>query len=189
MAISPIHPAMRACELAIIGDSLVEDMRLQSKANTIALVGVSGSTVRNWLRFAPDLLSRMHPKAVIIALGINDVSGWDEDCDVFADRYERLCAMFHDAGARVFVSTILPVERGKIWGDATDTSLISLFNAAIAGIAHDHGYGLIDSHRALAGPDGMMQPGLTTDGIHLSEEGYRRWKPVLLRGAGFAPDA
>ena len=184
----PLHP-MRACDLAIVGDSLIEEMRLDTDANEIVLVGVSGSTVRDWLRLAPGMLGRLRPKTVIIALGINDVSGWDEDGDEFAHRYERLCGLFKDAGARVFVSTILPVERGKIWGDAMDTSLIALFNEAIAGIAKKWGYGLIDSHKALAGPDGMMLPGLTTDGVHLSGEGYRRWKPVLLQGAGVAPES
>ena len=171
-------------ELAIIGDSLVEGMSLDTDDDSIALAGVSGSTVRDWLRLAPGVLGRLRPKAVIIALGINDVSGWDEDPDEFAHRYERLCALFRDAGTKIFVSTILPVERGKIWGDAMDASLIEFFNEAIAGIAEANGYGLIDSHEALAGPDGMMSPGLTTDGVHLSDEGYRRWKPVLLQGGG-----
>lgn len=162
-------------------------MRLNADAADVVLAGVSGSTVRDWLRLAPGLLERLRPEAAVIALGINDVSGWEEDCDVFADRYARLCALFEKAGARLFVSTILPVERNKMWGDAMDTGLIALFNKAIAGIAAKKGYGLIDSHKALAGPDGMMPRGLTTDGVHLSEEGYRRWKPVLLQGARVAP--
>ena len=186
---TPQTPQAQPCDFAVIGDSLVGGMRSHADAKKIALSGIGGATTGDWLLFAPELLARLRPKSVIIALGINDVSAGTGDAE-FADSYRRLCALFRDAEAHVFVSTILPVERDKPWGDAIlDIGLISRFNAIIAAIAAEKGYELIDSHGALAGPDGMMPHGLTTDGVHLSEEGYQRWKRALLRGAGLAPDA
>jgi len=86
--------------------------------------------------------------------------------------------------AKVFVSTVLPVvndavEKKGLGSSYFDIDKIHVMNDAIREIARENGYALIDSFAALADSEGYLPAALSTDGVHLSQEGYGAWKDVL----------
>ena len=171
----------RVSDVLLLGDSLVDGMFVHSQNQLVFLAGIGMATVGDWISFAPKLLEKLAPRTVIIAIGINDTQkATGITLNAFMAKYEALSSLFSAHGVEVVLSSLLPVERGKPLGDAMfDTQLIAAINRSIRELAMRAGYGFLDSHALLVGPDGFLPKGLSRDGVHLTGEGYRRWKQVL----------
>jgi lysophospholipase L1-like esterase len=177
--------AVGACEVLIVGDSLVEGLHRNYSDRDIFAAGVRGAGTADWIAYTPLLLRVIRPKTVILALGVNDSPRLSRDkLPDFFRRYEELCRLFSEGSSKLVVSTMLPVRRGKgKKGRAAmriDPGMLRSMNAGIVNIAGAGGYGVIDSYGAVADRAGMLPPLLTFDGIHLTKEGYERWEKVLL---------
>ncbi|MDR2604201.1 MAG: SGNH/GDSL hydrolase family protein [Desulfovibrio sp.] len=179
--------AVGSCEVLVVGDSLVEGLHGNYSGKDIFAAGVRGAGTADWLVYAPLLLRVIKPKAVILALGVNDSPRLRPDkLPYFFRRYEEVCRLLSEGGAKLTVSTMLPVRRAKgkqgRAANRIDPAVLRRMNAGIVQIADAGGYGVIHSFAAVADGAGMLPQPLTSDGIHLTKAGYERWEKVLFAG-------
>lgn len=173
---------VKTCDLLIIGDSLVEGMYFTPSCRArVFVAGIGGTRVADWMVFAPRLLNVLKPRAVFIALGINDAKRNTFSKERFASQYERLCRFFSEQGVSVHLSTVLSVESGKPFGDAYfDVNAIRDANKIIRKAAEGDGAKIVDSHTAFTATNaGLMPLGMTVDGVHLNKEGYAVWMAFI----------
>jgi lysophospholipase L1-like esterase len=57
---------------------------------------------------------------------------------------------------------------------------IAAMNAWLRDYAARNGFTYVDYHRAMAQPGGAMKPGLASDGVHPTAQGYAVMRPIAL---------
>lgn len=80
-------------------------------------------------------------------------------------------------GAEVFVHTVLPTNAP--WPRRFDLATLEPLNRSIERAGAAHGFTVIDLAARFAGSDGLLDPALTVDGLHLNALGYARWVAAL----------
>lgn len=150
--------------------------------------GIGGqNTSQMLLRFEDDVVA-LKPAVVVILGGTNDLRAYVGDpASVGASALARISrnvtAMSDIAqgrGFKVVLATLPPVssDREKV---SRDAEAIKAVNAWIKAFAAERGYPVADYHAALAGPDGVLPPSLSPDGIHPNAEGYAVLRPALAK--------
>lgn len=145
--------------IVILGDSFVELANLPTLCGQRVLnAGVSGATVSDVAKFAPQVVLSQHPEMVIVAVGINDAHQDKMTPDAnFRASYEAILATIRRSGARAFVIGVPVVS-----DDRFDKSRQDAVRAIV------QGYG------------GHELPALaTTDGVHPNAAGYLVWKQII----------
>jgi lysophospholipase L1-like esterase len=184
--------AVGSCEVLVVGDSLVEGLHGRRNDTAVFAAGVRGAGTADWLGYAPLLLRVVKPKMIILALGVNDAPRLRPDgLPDFLRRYEEVCRLLSRDGAKLAVSTMLPVRRAKGGkgraANRIDPAMLRRMNAGIVRTAAAGGYEVINAFAAVADGAGMLPQPLTVDGIHLTKAGYERWETVLFAGRTPSP--
>ncbi len=156
---------LHGAQVAMIGDSITSQggdwsMRL---GVPVANLGISGARSGEMLRQAESL-----PPTIGTALvmgGINDLLGDVPPATIVAN----LRAVLAKLGARrIFLQSVLVTD------DAATNRRVAALNTALAGLCESGQCRFIDLNPVIA-PSGILDPTLTSDGLHLSEPAYRRW--------------
>ncbi len=154
--------------------------------------GVGGNKVPDLReRLASDVLSR-HPSTVVVFIGINDV--WHDytpglkgtPAATFEKGLDDIVKRIMEQGARVVLCT--PGVIGEKWDGSNQCDLrLDEYAGIIRTIAQRRGTALCDLRKAfisyLQGHNGGMKESgiLTTDTVHLSDEGNRLVAGELLK--------
>jgi lysophospholipase L1-like esterase len=148
--------------------------------------GIGGqNTSQMLLRFEDDVVA-LKPAVVVLLGGTNDLRAYVGDpasvgASALARISRNITAMSDIAegrGFKVILATLPPVgaDREKV---SRDAGAIATVNAWIKAFAAERGYPLADYHAALAGPDGVLPPALSPDGVHPNADGYAAMRPAL----------
>lgn len=143
--------------------------------------GISGQTSYQMvLRFRDDVVE-LHPKAVVINAGINDIAinnhAYVEDRTFH--NITLMAEMARAAGIKVILSSVTPCARFPWRKEITDsTDKIKLLNARIRDYARKNKFGYIDYFAAMADADGAMREGLSQEGCHPNAAGYDIMAPL-----------
>jgi len=164
-----------------MGDSITDEMDLSLYFPRKLYVnrGTGGQITSQMLvRFRSDVIN-LHPRAVIILAGTNDLYNMtvDESVDVIIGNIKSMTELAHFNKIQVILASVLPV-----CGDVVKTRIPSmileinriLFNYAL----QNGGVIYLDYFVALAGGDGLLKQELTTDCLHINEAGYRVMAPL-----------
>jgi lysophospholipase L1-like esterase len=128
-----------------------------------------------------DVLARLdtaivEPSAISLLIGTNDLHGLGKSDKVpeIIEQMQTLVQRIRGMApaAILLINSIMP--RSAVFRDR----IISL-NEGYRTIARENGATFVDVWSALAGPDGVIRPEFTADGLHLSLAGYRVWVDVL----------
>jgi lysophospholipase L1-like esterase len=156
--------------------------------------GISGETSAGLLRRL-DLFDQTQPQNIFILAGINDLIRGIGPATVVANTeamIQRLRSVH--PRSRIVVQSILPhgdraliLQRRNggeppIWAEtlpAIPNSEIQELNGRLAKLAHNQGIDYLELHSAFITSDGGLRSDLTTDGLHLSPEGYEVWRSLL----------
>jgi lysophospholipase L1-like esterase len=168
-------PAPKA---VFIGDSITEYW-IEADPNffggEILDRGISGQTSQQILaRFYQDVVA-LHPAAVHILAGTNDVAG-NLGPSREQDVVNNISAMADIATAnriRVIIGAIPPAADFPWRPGLSPAAKIIALNAKLKAIAIRRGYVFVDYHSAMADPGGGMRDGLSSDGVHPNRPGYR----------------
>ncbi len=170
-------------QVVFMGDSITQNWGLAEPAyfsNGIVNRGISGQTTPQMLaRFRSDVIA-LHPKAVHILAGVNDIAG-NTGPVTLADIEGNLASMIEIAQAnqvRVVLATVLPAASFNWAPDLKPAASILKLNAWIRAYAAERQLVLADYYPALALPDGAMRPELSLDGVHPNKAGYRAMAPI-----------
>ena len=149
----------------ILGDSIVERAFLPTLCGRPTFNGgVSSVKVHDVLRGGVELISEVHPSAVILAVGVNDAKRHAETpTSRFRDDYDSFLIM---AGSHVGVVQIMPVQYGRAAGRQMNDGAIKEFNNVIAAEARAHGAVVVAPLVTLD----------THDGVHPTPAGAAAWK-------------
>ncbi len=168
--------------LLFIGDSLVEGFYWNRIGSLPVLnAGYSGIWTEALEPRVPLLLKSAQPGIAVLLVGTNDAK---KDCteaslDGVAEYFNRILMHFQDAGVPLVVMTPPPVEQAKrLTGFYAADAMASLSRRIVA-MSNRRVSGIVDLQKAFADGDGAARAGMTTDGIHLSAQGYRLMRDML----------
>ena len=179
------------------GDSLTGNWKDLAKAFPelkVANRGIGGDTSRGLLfRFSEDVLD-LHPKAVVLLVGTNDLTAMGKPADAASNIADMLdLAEKQMPGMPVILCTTPPSANAKA---PVALGQRQALNAEIAKLAAVHkAVTLCDLYAAMADGEGAPRAEFFgEDKLHLSAAGYAKWvetiKPLLdkldLKGAGKA---
>jgi lysophospholipase L1-like esterase len=143
--------------------------------------GISGQTTPQMLvRFRADVVA-LKPAAVVILAGTNDIAGntGPSTLEMIEDNIASMAELASANGIKVVLSSVLPV-RDYPWKPGLEPApKIIALNAWIKSYAAQHGAIYVDFHSAMADADGGMRSGLSSDGVHPNEAGYRIMAPLV----------
>lgn len=133
--------------------------------------GISGDTsggIANRL----TAFSQTRPDAIYLMAGINDLRRGSSD-EVILRNHRRMIRSLRQSHPRtqIFVQSILPTHLSTI-----SNSRIRQINTKLAQIAKQEKVNYLNIHSWFTDGDGNLRSDLTTDGLHLSADGYDVWR-------------
>lgn len=118
---------------------------------------------------------------MFLLIGTNNF-GWgtQEAADRVVQDILTVANHFYSIGTQVYVQSILPVNTGFTLTKQRDKAQIAKTNLLLAAYAKQiKTFTFVDLYSSFVGEDHNMQAYLTTDGLHLSLEGYKLWGEII----------
>ncbi|MEH1909981.1 MAG: SGNH/GDSL hydrolase family protein [Nostoc sp.] len=136
--------------------------------------GISGDTSSGVLKRL-GAFSATRPNVIYIMAGINDLRKGASD-ETILRNYRRIIRRLRQTHpqAEIIVESILPTRLPKV-----SNSRIRHINIQLTVIAKQEGANYLNIYSWFTDMEGNMRPELTTDGLHLSQEGYDVWRSAL----------
>ncbi|MCC5605422.1 GDSL-type esterase/lipase family protein [Nostoc sp. CHAB 5834] len=136
--------------------------------------GISGDTSSGVLKRL-GAFSATRPDIIYVMAGINDLRKGASD-DTILRNYRRIIRRLRQTHpkAQIIVQSILPTRQAKL-----SNSRIRHINTQLTQIAKQQGANYLNIYSWFTDMEGNLRPELTTDGLHLSQEGYDVWRSAL----------
>ncbi|MBG1244547.1 SGNH/GDSL hydrolase family protein [Nostoc sp. UIC 10607] len=136
--------------------------------------GISGDTSSGVLKRL-GAFSTTRPNVIYVMAGINDLRKGASD-DTIVRNYRRIVRRLRQTHpkAQIIVQSILPTRLAKL-----SNSRIRHINTQLTQIAKQEGANYLNIYSWFTDMEGNLRPELTTDGLHLSQEGYDVWRSAL----------
>lgn len=132
-------------------------------------------------------LDDTNPKKIFVMIGINDlVRGMDDDTLLEQQRRIVKDILWIHPDAEVVVQSILPhggkaaTWEGKAKLERVSNERIRHLNERLAAIVEYEGATFLDLFDLFGTENGTLRPELSTDGLHLNEQGYLVWRTALM---------
>jgi len=163
----------------VLGDSISLWLPMQQLPGSQLWLnqGISGDTTAGILKRL-DPLKETSPSNIYVMAGVNDLKNGASD-DQVAQNLQQIVRRLRQQHplAQIHVQSILPASIGLPPGR------IQRLNSRIARIAQSERVAFLNLYPQFAASNGQMLAQLTTDGIHLSPQGYALWQSILHRMA------
>ena len=194
---APVYPdlSLRAraddsffSDTAILGNSLVEGLRLYSKLKVDYYSGTSMSLysalyTRN-VRLSSgaygtqiNAMAQKQYGKIYIELGINEMGG------SLSTNISRYCTLLDQIravqpNAEIYVMAVTPTSRAKI-GTSFSRDRVVAYNTALYQLAADWGCYYLDVFTPLADSEGYLPSSQTWDGVHFTAAKYAAWETII----------
>ena len=142
--------------------------------------GISGQTTPQMVvRFRQDVIN-LHPAAVVILAGTNDVAGNTGPMtpEMTEDNFRSMIDLAKANGIRVIVASITPAADYPWRPGLAPAAKIRTLDNWLQGYCVTHSVTYLDYYSALVGEDGGMKAGLSFDGVHPNAAGYAIMGPL-----------
>lgn len=155
--------------------------------------GISGETSDGLLR-RMDLFDRVKADTILVMIGINDLIRGISPETVLANQRELIQYLksVHPK-AQIIIQSILPhggpsvqqrhpEDNPPYWVDHLPdlpNDVIRDLNRQLVKLAKEEGVGYLNLHPRFTNAQGDLQISLSTDGLHLSRQGYAVWRSQL----------
>jgi len=143
--------------------------------------GISGQTTPQMLvRFRQDVVD-LHPDAVVILAGTNDIAGntGPSSLVMIEDNLRSMTEIAKANGIHVILSSVLPVAkypwRPEVADPATTIQDLNRWMRSYCSLAK---ITYLDYWSAMATSTGGMKPGISSDGVHPNAAGYAIMEPL-----------
>jgi lysophospholipase L1-like esterase len=146
--------------------------------------GISGQTTAQMLvRFRQDVVD-LHPRAVVILAGTNDVAGntGPMTAEMTEDNFRSMVEIARANGIRAILASILPAADFPWHPGLQPASKIRALNDWLQSYCRSEGLVYIDYYTPLADAAGGMKPRLSFDGVHPTAKGYAIMAPLAQAG-------
>ena len=146
--------------------------------------GISGQTTPQMLvRFRPDVIA-LHPKAVVILAGTNDIAGntGPETLEDIEGNLTSMAQLAQADGIRLVLASVLPVcDYMQPQTTRRPPEKIVALNAWIKDYCTRNGLVYLDYYSAMLDQHNMLKKDLTYDGLHPNNAGYEVMEPLASR--------
>ncbi|NJR37611.1 MAG: hypothetical protein HC781_00730 [Leptolyngbyaceae cyanobacterium CSU_1_4] len=160
----------------IIGDSISQWLPSEHLLNDRFYLnqGISGDTTGGILRRL-SALNQVRPDTIYVMAGVNDLKNGKTDQEILAN-LQKIMQQLRQTHpqAQVIINSVLPTRLAAIPGDRT-----TFLNQKIAQLAEQEGVKYLALTSAFTDRDGTLRREFTTDGLHLSPQGYAVWSSAL----------
>jgi lysophospholipase L1-like esterase len=170
--------------VVFLGDSITDGWKLEQYFPGKPYVnrGISGQTTPQMLvRLYPDVL-KLHPAAVIILAGTNDIARntGPETLEMIEDNFRAMCELAEKHGVKVVLCLLLPVSdyTSHKQTDRRPPSDILKLNAWLRRYAAEIEAEVVDYYSILVDGQGMLKEGYSDDGLHPNDRGYALMAPA-----------
>jgi hypothetical protein len=166
----------RKSDIVMVGDSLTAGVDWQDLFPQVVVAnrGIGGETTADILRRIPSIKA-VEAKRSFVMAGINDI-GEGVPVDAIFNNYVQIIEQLRDAGSEVVVQSTVECARSTC--GAARIEAVRDLNRRLRDYAKSMGLGWLDVNDGIVG-DAGLQPGFSTDGIHLNVNGYRHWRDKL----------
>ena len=170
--------------VVFLGDSITDGWKLDEYFPGKPYVnrGISGQTTPQMLvRMFPDVID-LHPAAVIILAGTNDIAGntGPETLTMIEENIQAISDLAEKHGIKVMLCPILPVSDYTASKQTArhPPSDILKFNGWLRNYASEAHAVYVDYYTALGDGQGMLKDGYSNDGLHPNAKGYAVMAPL-----------
>jgi len=142
--------------------------------------GISGQTTTQMVvRFRQDVIA-LHPAAVLILAGTNDVAGNTGPMtpEMTENNFRSMVDLAKVNGIKVILASITPTVDYPWRPGLKPSPKIQALNVWLQSYCASNGLTYLDYYTALADANGAMKPGTSFDGVHPNAQGYARMKPL-----------
>ncbi|MDQ6477155.1 GDSL-type esterase/lipase family protein [Dyadobacter sp. LHD-138] len=143
--------------------------------------GIPGDTSYGVLDRLDEVTSGK-PAKVFLLIGINDLAR-NIPADVLLQNFSRIIRRVksESASTRIYIQTILPTNDSfnKLPNHCNKDALIRKVNSELLKLAQEEHVIFIDLYSHFADQAGKLKKELTWDGVHLTQEGYKKWADIL----------
>jgi acyl-CoA thioesterase I len=170
--------------VVFLGDSITDgwDLAKSFPGKPYVNRGISGQTTAQMLvRVFPDVID-LHPAALIILAGTNDIAGNNgpQTLTMVEENLQAITELATQHGIKVIFCTLLPVSdysanRQTVRRPPAD---ILKLNEWLRSYATNEKLGLADYFPATVDDHGMLREGYSEDGLHPNAKGYALMAPV-----------
>lgn len=120
-----------------------------------------------------DALSMAKPGKIIVTLGINAI--YSVYNDSFVSNYQKFIDKIKEASpdSVIILQSVFPVSRNWAASNRPDANnRVAYANDRIAELSEQNGLYYLNTYEDMVGNDGFAKEGMTSDGLHLSRQGY-----------------
>jgi lysophospholipase L1-like esterase len=142
--------------------------------------GISGQTTPQMVvRFRQDVIN-LHPAAVVILAGTNDVAGNTGPMtpEMTEDNFRSMIDLAKANQIRVIIASITPAADYPWKKGLAPAAKIKALNNWLQGYCVTRSVTYLDYYSAMVGEDGGMKEGISFDGVHPNAKGYAIMGPL-----------
>ena len=143
--------------------------------------GISGDVTSGVLNRLDEVYTRL-PDKIFLLIGINDLAR-NVSPDSVVKNILWINALIKEKSpeTKLYIQSLFPVNEkfGKFGGHTNKKTEILKVNKLLFDSAARYGYNFIDVFSALVDSTGRMKAEYTNDGLHLTGQGYTKWKDVI----------
>lgn len=166
--------SLRRVDTVMLGDSLMShiDWRELLGRDDVVSRAIAGDTTDGVLQRLDEVID-LHPRNVVVMLGINDFLGGRDALEVYIN-YRSILDRLIANRITPLVITTLPLAAWHPQASAINPQIDQL-NIYLFIYAAAHRLGLIDLHRVIIDHPGYF----AEDGLHLRASAYAAWRDLL----------
>ena len=146
---------------------------------------ISGETALG-LHKRLTVFDQTQPQRIFVMIGINDLQRGSGDKELL-DTYWQIILNLQQAhpSVMIVVQSILPHAGNSTTAESREQLLavpnerIHKLNQQLGAIAQEAGVEYLDLYPLFVDSEGFLRPELTTDGLHLTPQGYLVWRSAL----------
>ncbi len=179
-------PAAGENRVVFFGDSITDMWKLADSFPNKPYVnrGIGGQTTPQLLlRLRPDVID-LHPRAVVILAGTNDIAGntGPETLAQIEENYASIAELARAHDIKIVYSSVLPVHEytdaaGDMYTQRPPEKILAL-NRWLKDYCARTGCTYLDYFSALVDDQGHMKKDLADDGLHPNDAGYKIMAPL-----------
>lgn len=173
-------------EIVWLGDSITDGCEWSElfKRKKTMNRGISADNTFGVLNRLYEITKRK-PRKLFIMIGINDIARGIPD-SVILKNYQRIIdtVKLYSPKTKIYFQSLLPTndEYSDFKNHQNKTEHILFVNSEMEKLCKQNAVTFVHLYSSFTNANGKLDAAYTNDGLHLTGNGYRRWKAVLLKG-------
>ena len=128
-------------------------------------------------------ITRRKPKKIFLLIGINDIARNIPDSVIIAN-YRKIISVIQQQTpqSHLYMQSILPTNNtfSEFKNHQNKTAHIIAINTALQKLCKEKNIVFVDLYQQFVDEYGKLASRYTNDGLHLTGDGYKKWKQLLI---------